>query len=184
MTEPSDMVALNPFEVLLDYERRSLAHVAGLPEQLDATGLWRGIAYRLGDAFLVSELGEVSEILMFPSITPVPGTKAWMLGIANVRGNLVTVVHLRGFLEGEPFRVNERTRVLVVRQASGNVGMVVDEVLGQRSFVDEQLRGVEAYGDSPVSRFIANEYRVGQTSWGVFSMTDLMRAPDFLQAAA
>lgn len=184
MEDQPETDALNPFAVLLDYERRSLSHVAGLPEQLDAPGLWRGIAYRLGDAFLVSELGEVNEILMFPAITTVPGTKAWMLGIANVRGNLVTVVHLRGFLEGEPFRVTERTRVLVVRQASGNVGMVVDEVLGQRSFVDEQLRGVDTYADSPVSRFLENEYRLGQSSWGVFSMTELMRAPDFLQAAA
>lgn len=184
MDEMPEIAALNPFEILLDYERRSLAHVAGLPEQLDAPGLWRGIAYRLGDAFLVSDIGEVNEILMFPQITPVPGTKAWMLGIANVRGNLVTVVHLRGFLEGEPFRVNERTRVLVVRLASGAVGLVVDEVLGQRSFVEEHLRGVDVYADSPVSRFLENEYRQGQSSWGVFSMSALMRAPDFMQAAA
>jgi twitching motility protein PilI len=179
-----EIAALNPFEILLDYEKRSLAHVAGLPEQLDAPGLWRGIAYRLGDAFLVSSIGEVNEILMFPAITPVPGTKAWMLGIANVRGNLVTVVHLRGFLEGEPFRVTERTRVLVVRQATGATGLVVDEVLGQRSFVDEQLRGIDVYADSPVGRFIENEYRVGQSVWGIFSMSELMRAPDFMQAAA
>lgn len=104
MIDLPEIAALNPFEILLDYEKRSLAHVAGLPEQLDAPGLWRGIAYRLGDAFLVSSISEVNEILMFPAITPVPGTKAWMLGIANVRGNLVTVVHLRGFLEGEPKR--------------------------------------------------------------------------------
>ena len=184
MVDLPENAALNPFEILLDYERRSLAHVAGLPEQLDAPGLWRAIAYRLGDAFLVSDISEVNEILMFPQITAVPGTKAWMLGIANVRGNLVTVVHLRGFLEGEPFHVNERTRVLVVRLASGSVGLVVDEVLGQRSFVDENMRDIEVYADSPVSRFLESEYRQGQSSWGVFSMNALMRAPDFMQAAA
>ncbi len=58
MDEQADIAALNPFEILLDYERRSLAHVAGLPEQLDAPGLWRGIAYRLGDAFLVSSISD------------------------------------------------------------------------------------------------------------------------------
>ncbi|GMU43050.1 MAG: purine-binding chemotaxis protein CheW [Xanthomonadales bacterium] len=184
MIDLPESAALNPFEILLDYERRSLAHVAGLPEQLDAPGLWRAIAYRLGDAFLVSDISEVNEILMFPQITPVPGTKAWLLGIANVRGNLVTVVHLRGYLEGEPFRVNERTRVLVVRQATGAVGLVVDEVLGQRSFVEENMRDIEIYADAPVSRFLESEYRHGQSSWGVFSMNALMRAPDFMQAAA
>lgn len=184
MVDLPDSTALNPFEILLDYERRSMGHVAGLPEQLDAPGLWRAIAYRLGDAFLVSDISEVNEILMFPQLTTVPGTKAWMLGVANVRGNLVTVVHLRGFLEGEPFRVNERTRVLVVRLASGSVGLVVDEVLGQRSFVEENMCDIESYADSPVSRFLESEYRQGQSSWGVFSMNALMRAPDFMQAAA
>ena len=175
---------LNPFDVLLDLERRSLSHVAGLPEQLDAPGLWRGIAFRLGDAFLVASIADVNEILMLPAITPVPGTKAWMLGLANVRGNLVTVVHLRGYLEGEPFRATERTRVLVVRLASGAVGLVVDEVLGQRSFLDEQLRGVHVYADSPVSRYLENEYQVGQTSWGIVDVDALMHATEFLQAAA
>ena len=175
---------LNPFDVLLDLEQRSLAHVAGLPEQLDAPGLWRGIAFRLGDAFLVASIAEVNEILMLPAITPVPGTKAWMLGLSNVRGNLVTVVHLRGFLEGEPFRATERTRVLVVRLASGAVGLVVDEVLGQRSFLDEPLHGVHVYSDSPVSRYLENEYQVGQTSWGIVNVDALMHATEFLQAAA
>src|SRR3546814_1107871 len=32
---------LDPFAILVEYERKSLAHVAGLPEQLDAPGLWR-----------------------------------------------------------------------------------------------------------------------------------------------
>ena len=42
------MAARGPFEILTDYEQRSLAHVAGLPEQLDAPGLWRGVGFRVG----------------------------------------------------------------------------------------------------------------------------------------
>lgn len=184
MEDLPENAPLNPIEILLDYERRSLAHVAGLPDQLDAPGLWRGIAYRLGEVFLATDISEINELLMFPQITPVPGTKAWMLGIANVRGNLVTIVHLRGFLEGEPFRLTERTRVIVVRLTSGSIGLIVDEVIGQRSFVDENLRAIELYADSPVSRFLECEYRLGQSTWGVFSLTALMKAPDFMHASA
>jgi twitching motility protein PilI len=72
----------------------------------------------------------------------------------------------------------------VVKLSSGSVGLVVDEVLGQRSFVEENMRDIEVYADSPVSRFLESEYRQGQSSWGVFSMNALMRAPDFMQAAA
>ena len=173
-----------PFEILMAYERRSLEHVAGMPEQLDAPGLWRGIAFRLGDAYLASSISEVTEILRMPTITPVPGTKAWMLGIANVRGNLIPIVHLRGILEGERFKAADRTRVLLTKLFGGSVGLVVDEVLGQRSFTDEQKQAAQTYADSPVSAYLTHEYTQGQTNWGILNMGSLVRESEFLQAAA
>lgn len=176
---------LSPFEILLDYERRALAHVAGMPEQLEAPGLWRGIGFRLGNAYLVASIGEINEILSLPPVTPVPGTKAWLLGIANVRGNLLPIVHLRGLLEGEAFRGNERTRVLSVKHQPGaNVGIVVDEVLGQKSFLEENRQAPRAYLDSPISALIPHEYTVGPITWGVFSVGQLVKSAEFMQAAA
>jgi twitching motility protein PilI len=172
------------FDILLDYERRSLEHVAGMPEQLEAPGLWRGIGFRLGDVYLVSSIAEVSEILRVPTLTNVPGTKAWMLGIANVRGNLMPIVHLRGLLEGEIYKHVDTARVLSVKQAGGSVGLIVDEVLGQRSFVDENKQASKTYLDSPINNHLAHEYVAGTMSWGVFSMASLIKEPEFLQAAA
>ena len=82
---PPAMPTVDAFETLAEYERRSLAHVAGLPEQLQAAGLWRGIGYRIGRHRLVSGYEAVAEIITVPQITPVPGAQPWMLGVANVR---------------------------------------------------------------------------------------------------
>ena len=172
------------FEILLDYEKRSLEHVAGVPEQLEAPGLWRGIGFRLGDIYLVSSIAEVNEILRVPTITNVPGTKAWMLGIANVRGNLLPIVHLRGLLEGETYKAVDSARVLSIKQAGGTIGLIVDEVLGQRSFVDENKQDNKTYLDSPINSHLSHEYVAGTMSWGVFSMASLIKEPEFLQAAA
>ncbi|MCA1714207.1 MAG: chemotaxis protein CheW, partial [Gammaproteobacteria bacterium] len=68
---------MDPFATLAEYERRSLAHVAGLPEQLDAPGLWRGVGYRIGHRRLASGFDEVVEILPMPAVTPVPGAQPW-----------------------------------------------------------------------------------------------------------
>ena len=112
---------LDPFLVLHDYETRSLAHVVGLPEQLDAPGLWRGVGYRVGRRRLASGFDEVVEILGMPPVTPVPGAQPWMLGVANIRGNLLPIVDLKQFLEGERTVLHEGQRVLVVRQPGGRV---------------------------------------------------------------
>src|SRR3546814_1495405 len=79
-----------------------------------------------------------------PQGTPVPGTQPWMLGVANVRGNLLPIVDLKQFLEGERTVLHEGQRVLIVRQPGGDVAVTIDELYGQRSFVDEQQLPDEA----------------------------------------
>ncbi len=173
-----------PFLVLADYEERSLAHVAGLPEQLDAPGLWRGVAYRIGSHRLASGFDEVVEILPLPALTTVPGAQPWMLGVANVRGTLLPVVDLKQFLEGERTVLHESQRVLVVRQPGGEVAVTIDELYGQRSFVDGQGIDLAQVSEGRYSHFIDRAYRMGEQDWGVFSLDRLARTPEFRQAAA
>lgn len=177
----------DPFDVLLDYERRSLAHVAGLPEQIDAPGLWRGVGYRIGRRRLASGFDEVVEILPMPQVTAVPGAQPWMLGVANIRGNLLPIVDLKQFLEGERTVMHESQRVLVVRQPGGDVAVTIDELFGQRSFVEEQLvEAPAAQADGSEGRyahFIDRAYRAADIDWSVFSLDRLARTPEFRQAA-
>jgi twitching motility protein PilI len=181
--------ATGPFEVLADYERRSLAHVVGLPEQLDAPGLWRGVGYRIGARRLASGFDEVREILPLPQVTPVPGAQPWMLGVANVRGNLLPIVDLKQFLEGERTVLHESQRVLLVRQPGGDVAVLIDELYGQRSFTEQQLIAaeqvaIEQLAEGRYAHFIDRAYRLGDHPWGVFSLERLARTPEFRQAAA
>ena len=174
----------SPFLVLADYEQRSLAHVAGLPEQLDAPGLWRGVAYRVGSHRLASGFDEVVEIMPLPLVSHVPGSLPWLLGVANVRGTLLPVVDLKQFLEGERTVLHESQRVLVVRQPGGDVAVTIDELYGQRSFVDGQGIDIESVSEGRYAHFIDRAYRINGQDWGVFSLDRLARTPEFRQAAA
>ena len=174
----------DPFAILVDFERRSLAHEAGLPEQLDAPGLWRGVGYRIGNRRLASGFDEVLEVLPMPQVTPVPGAQPWMLGVANVRGNLLPIVDLKQFLEGERTVLHEGQRMLIVRQPGGDVAVTIDELYGQHSFHDEHrlVEGDMAHGR--YTHFIEAAYRLGEDLWGIFSLQKLARTPEFRQAAA
>jgi twitching motility protein PilI len=182
--ESAARAPLDPFAVLQDYELRSLAHVVGLPEQLDAPGLWRGVGYRVGQRRLASGFDEVVEILAMPPVTAVPGAQPWMLGVANIRGNLLPIVDLKQFLEGERTVLHEGQRVLVVRQPGGNVAVTIDELFGQRSFVEEQKIEAAPLADGRYANFVERAYRLGEHEWGVFSLDRLARTPEFRQAAA
>ncbi|MBN8481778.1 MAG: purine-binding chemotaxis protein CheW [Xanthomonadales bacterium] len=183
MATANDIVPTAPYDALADYERRSLAHIAGLPEQAEAEGLWRGIGFRVGSRHMVSSISEVNEILTMPALALVPGTQAWMLGVANVRGNLVAVIDLRGHVEGERSVLTDTSRVLVVRQHGGSVGLLVDEVLGQRSFSDEQRAQAFGEEDERYSRYVGEKVQLGDVLWGLFSMSALVRTAEFQQAS-
>ncbi len=174
----------SPFDILLDYERRSLAHVAGVPDQIDAPGLWRGIAFRLGPRRLAASFTEVVEIISVPPLTPVPGGEAWLLGVVNLRSSLLPVVDLKLYLEGERTVQHAGTRALVIRQSGGDVAVLIDEMLGQRNFHQGQLVADEDIGTGGYAPFVRQAYRVGDVVWGVFDMARLTRTPEFRQAAA
>ncbi|MDB6163363.1 MAG: purine-binding chemotaxis protein CheW [Xanthomonadaceae bacterium] len=180
---------LPAFDILDDYERRSLAHVVGLPEQLEAPGLWRGVGFRIGGKRLASGFDEVVEIMPMPQVTPVPGAQPWLLGVANIRGNLLPIVDLKQFLEGERTVLHEGQRVLIVRQPGGDVAVTIDELFGQRSFNESQLQPSETLAQSVLAEgryahFIDRAYDLADHSWGIFSLERLARTPEFRQAAA
>lgn len=174
---------LAPFDLLARYEARSLAHVAGAPEQIDSPGLWRGIGFRVGNDRFVSSIAEVTEILTMPPLTPVPGARRWLLGLANVRGNLVPVIDMRDLVGGGRTATSEASRVLLIRQGGGSAGLLVDEVLGQRSFVDEQI-GPEVEVTDGFQAYVEGGVALGGETWHLFNMAALTASPAFRQAAA
>ena len=92
-------LAEQPFELLLELERRARAAIAareGAPASADE---WVGIGFRLGAERFVTARADVREVLPIPEqVTRVPGAKPWLRGIANLRGQLLTVVDLKSFL--------------------------------------------------------------------------------------
>ncbi len=174
----------SPFDILEAYERRSLAHAVQLPERSYSQDVWRGVGYRVGSRHLVSDFREVVEIVPMPPITPVPGAQGWLLGVGNLRGNLFPVVDLKYFLEGVRTAPQEGQRVLIMRQAGGDVALVIDELYGQRSFEQHAEVPAADIAQGRYTHFVERAFDDEGRHWGVFSLSLLSRTPEFRQAAA
>ena len=172
-----------PLDWLSRLEQLCLRNAQGLPQQEQSDETWIGIGFRLGDLQLVSPLGEVAEILTPPGLSKVPRTKAWVCGIANVRGNLMPIMDLQGYLHDKPASLNRRSRILVVNHNGLYSGLVVDAVLGLRHFRDDQRCDELPDSDGRVQEYMSHGFKVGREHWGVFSMHKLAETPQFLKAA-
>lgn len=173
-----------PFTLLRDIESRSRTRAMGLPQQVEVRRTWSGIGFRVGDLMLVSSLGEVNEMLTIPRMTRVPNAKPWVRGVANVRGLLMPIVDLRGFIEGVLIEEDRRTRVLLIEHDNLAAGLVVNEAMGLRHFFDEERVGGVSDLPEPYREFIVGGYKQGNTQWGVFSMPTLATCKRFLEVAA
>jgi purine-binding chemotaxis protein CheW len=69
----------------------------------------------------------VTEVVVLDELTPIPGAPEWMLGVCNLRGEVLSVVDLAAVL-GLPGA--HRPARLVVTTASGTrAGLAIEEVL-------------------------------------------------------
>jgi len=74
------------------------------------------------------DLLKIQEVNKFLALTPVPGASAYVRGILNLRGRIVTVIDL-GYKLGLPeTRVNRKGRNIIVRSAGEHIGLLVEQI--------------------------------------------------------
>ena len=172
------------FSKLQEYEQRSDAFAPGKNQGKGTSGEWSGITFRLGDLNLACDGDRILEVLPLPQATPVPGAKPWILGLANVRGSILTIVDLTWFLTGERSSLTSRSRLLSSQLHKAPVGLLIDEVLGQRHFLSEDATDADLPQDSPLQWVVTRKHKVGAETWHEFDIDRLFSSQDFLNGAA
>lgn len=195
MSEPVN----DAFGLLRSIDSLSKKHAAPLPRQEQLKRRWKGIGFLLNQTRYIAPLHEVAEILSVPGFTRIPGVLPWALGLANVRGTLMPVVDLRRFLGFPPSIPNKRNRLLVINHHGLVTGVLVEEVLGLQSLLEELREpALLSQADPLIQPYVMSafhsagqddETEQGQAgastgNWMVFSLFALAREPSFLQAAS
>jgi twitching motility protein PilI len=99
------------------------------------------LSFAAGGHHWLIRLSDAAEVIAMPAIVPVPFTTPWLVGVANIRGNLHTVIDFGGFL-GETARaardaaVAHRLVVFGARAADLKTSIVVERVLGLRNLAE------------------------------------------------
>lgn len=172
-----------PFQRLQEIEQKCRTSAEALPALDSHQDDWSGIGFRIGGVELLSTMGEVTEILDPPEFTRIPGVKSWVVGIANVRGSLLPLMDLSGFVTGENIQNRKKGRVLVIDHHGTHTGLIVDEVLGMRHFsLNEQAYELPNMENS-LKPYIKQAFKRDSEYWPVFSFHSLIEDERFLHAS-
>jgi twitching motility protein PilI len=174
-----------PYDLLVALDRRGQDASGVKTETPSGDREWVGVAWRMaGEAYLVAR-EETREVLPYPAqLTRVPGARAWIKGLANLRGSLLPVIDLRQFLGSGATPMTRNARLLVVNHRDVPAGLLVDEVLGFRRFTDSEFSGDAPPTIVRCERFVAGAFRRGTEAWPVLNLRMLVENPGFLDAAA
>jgi twitching motility protein PilI len=90
-----------------------------------------------GEQWLI-RLSDAGEVIAVPAIATVPMTKPWFLGVANIRGNLYTVIDFGGYLGRGATAFGSTGRLVLFGPRTGELrsGIVVARVLGLRNLAE------------------------------------------------
>lgn len=120
------------------------------------------VVFRLGARTMAIPLAAVSEIARPPKVTRLPHVPAWVLGIANLRGDIVSMLDLEGFLSGKPGKSSHEQRMLALRPAGDEVrtAVLVDTVDGIQAFEDARISRVTRGYDAEVAPYARGLYQL------------------------
>ena len=127
-------------------------------------------------------LHQVNEVIPVPPLVPVPLTHSWFRGVANVRGNLYSVLDFSAFQGGDAIAPGmERRVILISERLVGGAGLMVSRMLGLRS--PEQFSAAPRPVDAPP--WVGGVFTdAGGTRWMELDLPALVREQRFLEVGA
>lgn len=84
--------------------------------------------FKLADELYGINVMQVKEVLRLTEIAPVPGAAPYILGIINLRGNVITVVDTRTLFGLQRTENSDDSRIIVIELDDQVIGMLVDSV--------------------------------------------------------
>ncbi|MBK9608349.1 MAG: chemotaxis protein CheW [Betaproteobacteria bacterium] len=140
------------------------------------------LALECGDVSWLVRLGDTGEVLPMPEPVPVPLTKPWFLGVANIRGGLFGMVDFGAFLTGKATAraAGARLVLLGTRFSEVRSGLMVNKVLGLRNLAD--FAPAEAGGVRPWAARTWHDKNGAE--WRELDLARLAQDEEFLQIEA
>lgn len=112
------------------------------------------VTFRLdGETYGINVM-QVQEVLRYSEIAPVPGAPPYVLGIINLRGNVVTVIDTRHRFALPPGEITDNTRIVIIEADNHVIGILVDSVAEVVYLRQSEIEMAPNVGNEESAKFI------------------------------
>ncbi|WP_412496504.1 chemotaxis protein CheW [Vibrio cyclitrophicus] len=133
-----------------------MSHMSEVEVRKDQTNdeVLQWVTFQLEEETYGINVMQVREVLRYSEIAPVPGAPDYVLGIINLRGNVVTVIDTRsrfGLMQGE---ITDNTRIIVIESERQVIGILVDSVAEVVYLRSSEIDTTPSVGTDESAKFI------------------------------
>ncbi len=114
----------------------------------------RWVTFRLENEKYGINVMQVQEVLRITEIAPVPGAPSYVLGIINLRGNVVTVIDTRSRFGLASVETDDSSRVVIIESEEQVVGILVDSVAEVVDLQPSDIETAPNVGTEESAKFI------------------------------
>ncbi len=125
-----------------------------LAAQVNNDSVLQCVTFRLDEEIYGINVMQVQEVLRVTEIAPVPGAPDYVLGIINLRGNVVTVIDTRERLGLGSKERDESTRIVIIEADKLVVGILVDAVAEVVDLRTSEIESPPSVGNDESSKYI------------------------------
>jgi purine-binding chemotaxis protein CheW len=98
------------------------------------------VEFLLADERYAIETSFIREIFPLGEITPLPCTPAFIVGIINFRGQILSVIDIKKFFDLDESNSGDLKKLLIVRDEESEMGFLADDIVGSRSILLEEIQ--------------------------------------------
>ena len=112
------------------------------------------VTFKLDNETYGINVMQVQEVLRYTEIAPVPGAPAYVLGIINLRGNVVTVIDTRQRFGLYNADITDNSRIVIIEADRQVVGILVDSVAEVVYLRQSEIETAPNVGNDESAKFI------------------------------
>jgi len=133
----------------------------------------QAVVFLLGQESYGIDIFRVNEIIRLREITPIPKAEPHIRGLVNLRGKTIPVIDLNVRLSLPNSEDSDATRIIVVDNDGGHVGLVVDGVREAAPLEPQQVQDAPAMVSNLSEEFVRG---VASLEAGLITLLDLDKA--------
>ena len=126
----------------------------------------------------------VREVLKNTEIAPVPGAPYFVLGIINLRGNVVTVIDTRTRFSLPQVEPDDASRIIIIEMDEQVVGMMVDSVAEVATLRESEIEFAPNVGNDESAKYIQGVSKQDDDLLILVDLEKLFSLHEFAQAEA